>query len=149
MTKSERICALILKAVNSVLFAICAFVMWMMGAHSTGYSDQADVVKPGWAILVIAAGLIVAIAAVWVRKNQIIFWAAEVLLVGGFIALLLLRTMNGDMAFTTLGPAAIVAIMHYLKFEKPYIGPILIVLLNCAYIYLSTVPYGWYANYWF
>ena len=57
--------------------------------------------------------------------------------------------MNTGTDFDILGPAAILAIMRYGRFAKPYVGPISVVILNLAYIYLSTVPYDWYVNYWF
>lgn len=149
MTKTEKVLSTIIKAVNCLMFLIEAVLIWFMGAHSVGFQTDFESLTIGWALIIVSIALLLAANLIWTSKFSILFWITEIVLVAGFIALTSLRTMNTGTAFDILGPAAILAIMRYGRFAKPYVGPLSIVILNLAYIYLSTVPYDWYVNYWF
>ncbi len=149
MTKTEKVLSTIIKAVNCLMFLIEAVLIWFMGAHSVGFQTDFESLTIGWALIIVSIALLLAAILIWTSKFSILFWITEIVLVAGFIALTSLRTMNTGTAFDILGPAAILAIMRYGRFAKPYVGPLSIVILNLAYIYLSTVPYDWYVNYWF
>lgn len=149
MTKTEKVLSTIIKAVNCLMFLIEAVLIWFMGAHSVGFQTDFESLTIGWALIIVSIALLLAAILIWTSKFSILFWITEIVLVAGFIALTSLRTMNTGTAFDILGPVAILAIMRYGRFAKPYVGPLSIVILNLAYIYLSTVPYDWYVNYWF
>lgn len=149
MTKTEKVLSTIIKAVNCLMFLIEAVLIWFMGAHSVGFQTDFESLTISWALIIVSIALLLAAILIWTSKFSILFWITEIVLVAGFIALTSLRTMNTGTAFDILGPAAILAIMRYGRFAKPYVGPLSIVILNLAYIYLSTVPYDWYVNYWF
>jgi small multidrug resistance pump len=149
MTKTEKVLSTIIKAVNCLMFLIEAVLIWFMGAHSVGFQTDFESLTIGWTLIIVSIALLLAAILIWTSKFSILFWITEIVLVAGFIALTSLRTMNTGTAFDILGPAAILAIMRYGRFAKPYVGPLSIVILNLAYIYLSTVPYDWYVNYWF
>lgn len=149
MTKTEKVLSTIIKAVNCLMFLIEAVLIWFMGAHSVGFQTDFESLTIGWALIIVSIALLLAAILIWTSKFSVLFWITEIVLVAGFIALTSLRTMNTGTAFDILGPAAILAIMRYGRFAKPYVGPLSIVILNLAYIYLSTVPYDWYVNYWF
>ncbi|EFK32302.1 hypothetical protein HMPREF9264_1935 [Lactobacillus delbrueckii subsp. bulgaricus PB2003/044-T3-4] len=93
--------------------------------------------------------LLLAAILIWTSKFSVLFWITVVVLVAGFIALTLLRVMTAGLAFDVLGSAIILFILRYGKFTKPYAGPIMVVAINLTYIYLLSVPYDWFFNYWF
>ncbi|MFR0541457.1 hypothetical protein [Lactobacillus delbrueckii] len=149
MTNTEKILSTIIKAVNCLMFLVEAVLSWLMGAEQITFQTNLKELEVGWSFILISVALVLAAVLIWTRKFSVLFWITEIVLVAGFIALTSLRVMNTGTAFDVLGPAAILAIMRYSKFVKPYLGPISVVILNLVYIYLSTVPYDWYVNYWF
>ena len=140
MTKTEKVFSTIIKAVNCLIFLVEAVLSWLMGAEQVTFRTNLKELKIGWSFILISLALVLAAVLIWTSKFSILFWITEIVLVAGFIALTSLRTMNTGTAFDILGPAAILAIMRYGRFAKPYVGPISVVILNLAYIYLSTVP---------
>ncbi len=129
------------------MFLVGAVISWLMGAERVTFQTNLKELEIGWSFILISVVLVLAAVLIWTNKFSILFWITEIVLVAGFIALTFLRVMNTGTAFDILGPAAILAITRYSKFVKPYLGPISVVILNLAYIYLSTVPYDWYVNY--
>lgn len=149
MTKTEKVLSTIIKAVNCLIFLVEAVLSWLMGAEQITFQTNLKELEVGWSFILISVALVLAAVLIWTSKFSALFWITEIVLVAGFIALTSLRVMNTGTAFDVLGPAAILAIMRYSKFVKPYLGPISVVILNLVYMYLSTVPYDWYVNYWF
>ncbi|MHC6247564.1 hypothetical protein ACYSJL_06635 [Lactobacillus delbrueckii] len=149
MTKTEKVLSTIIKAVNCLIFLVEAVLSWLMGAEQVTFQTNLKELEVGWSFILISVALVLAAVLIWTSKLSALFWITEIVLVAGFIALTSLRVMNTGTAFDVLGPAAILAIMRYSKFVKPYLGPISVVILNLVYMYLSTVPYDWYVNYWF
>ena len=129
------------------MFLVGAVISWLMGAERVTFQTNLKELEIGWSFILISVVLVLAAVLIWTNKFSILFWITEIVLVAGFIALTFLRVMNTGTAFDILGPAAILDITRYSKFVKPYLGPISVVILNLAYIYLSTVPYDWYVNY--
>ena len=149
MTKTEKVLSTIIKAVNCLMFLIEAVSIWFMGAHSVGFQTDFESLTIGWALIIVSIALLLAAILIWTSKFSVLFWITVVVLVAGFIALTLLRVMTAGLAFDVLGSAIILFILRYGKFTKPYAGPIMVVAINLTYIYLLSVPYDWFFNYWF
>ena len=136
MTKTEKVLSTIIKAVNCLMFLIEAVLIWFMGAHSVGFQTDFESLTIGWALIIVSIALLLAAILIWTSKFSVLFWITVVVLVAGFIALTLLRVMTAGLAFDG-------------KFTKPYAGPIMVVAINLTYIYLLSVSYDWFFNYWF
>ena len=61
-----------------------------------------------------------------------------------FIILTIFRIMDVGTAFDILGSAAILALIRYGKFTKPYIGPIVVVAIDLAYLLLLIFYYDFF-----
>lgn len=144
MTKTEKVLSTIIKAVNCLMFLIEAVLIWFMGAHSVGFQTDFESLTIGWALIIASVALVLAAILIWTSKFSVLFWITEVALLASFIILTIFRIMDVGTAFDILGSAAILALIRYGKFTKPYIGPIMVVAINLAYLLLLIFYYDFF-----
>lgn len=144
MTKTEKVLSTIIKAVNCLMFLIEAVLIWFMGAHSVGFQTDFESLTIGWALIIVSIALLLAAILIWTSKFSVLFWITDVALLASFIILTIFRIMDVGTAFDILCSAAILALIRYGKFTKPYIGPIVVVAIDLAYLLLLIFYYDFF-----
>lgn len=95
-------------------------------------------------LIIASVALVLAAILIWTSKFSVLFWITEVALLASFIILTIFRIMDIGTAFGILGSAAILALIRYGKFTKPYIGPIVVVAIDLAYLLLLIFYYDFF-----
>lgn len=144
MTKTEKTFSTIIKVVNCIMFLAEAVLFCFMGAELVGFQTKAKDLTIGWSLIIASVALVLAAILIWASKFSVLFWITEVALLVSFIALTIFQIMDVGTAFDILGSAAILAIMRYSKFAKPYIGPITVVAINLVYLLLLIFHYDFF-----
>ncbi|MDD1331861.1 hypothetical protein PRK92_03105 [Lactobacillus delbrueckii subsp. lactis] len=121
MTKTEKTFSTIIKTVNCLMFLV---LICFMGAELVGFQTKAKDLTIGWLLIIASVALVLAAILIWTSKFSVLFWITEVALLASFIILTIFQIMDVGTAFDILGSAAILALIRYGKFTKPYIGPI-------------------------
>jgi small multidrug resistance pump len=106
------------------MFLAEAVLICFMGAKLVGFQTKAKDLTIGWSLIIASVALVLAAILIWTSKFSVLFWITEVALLASFIILTIFQIMDVGTAFDILGSAAILALIRYGKFTKPYIGPI-------------------------
>ncbi|MBT8880006.1 hypothetical protein ACXO4I_08235 [Lactobacillus delbrueckii subsp. bulgaricus] len=144
MTKTEKTFSTIIKTVNCLMFLTEAVLICFMGAELVGFQTKAKDLTIGWSLIIASVALVLAAILIWTSKFSVLFWITEVALLASFIILTIFRIMDVGTAFDILGSAAILALIRYGKFTKPYIGPIVVVAIDLAYLLLLIFYYDFF-----
>ncbi|MCT3476790.1 hypothetical protein EFR63_07180 [Lactobacillus delbrueckii subsp. lactis] len=137
----EKTFSTIIKTVNCLMFLAEAVLICFMGAELVGFQTKAKDLTIGWSLIIASVALVLAAILIWTSKFSVLFWITEVALLASFI---IFRIMDVGTAFDILGSAAILALIRYGKFTKPYIGPIVVVAINLAYLLLLIFYYDFF-----
>lgn len=143
MTKTEKTFSTIIKTVNCLMF-LSEAVLICFGQELVGFQTKAKDLTIGWSLIIASVALVLAAILIWTSKFSVLFWITEVALLASFIILTIFRIMDVGTAFDILGSAAILALIRYGKFTKPYIGPIVVVAIDLAYLLLLIFYYDFF-----